>query len=202
MMFLAEAFDAQNWSLAGKWIAGAAAAWAAVKYLSKWKGEIIAELRKGIKAQEVEEKDGQKREIGPQPFEVKGTVITESREAVIYATSTALAKIERETHDRLEKMEKYTHDVVHEMRQSVQGLTMSQNLTSESVRAMDRSVGELKIGMKELQVEGSRRSSTIHSRVDEINGAVERLDERTETTNGSLVILGQKVDRIVERLKA
>lgn len=50
-----------------------------------------------------------------------------------------------------------------------------------------------------LTLEGSRRASSIHARVDNLATNVARLEERTETTNQTLVLLGHKIDRLVER---
>lgn len=53
----------------------------------------------------------------------------------------------------------------------------------------------------DLKIEGSRRAASIHSRVDELNGTVQRLDERTATTNATLSEHGRKIDLILTRLK-
>jgi methyl-accepting chemotaxis protein len=50
-----------------------------------------------------------------------------------------------------------------------------------------------------LAQEGSRRAASIHGRVDKLSGLVERLDERTETTNATVAELNRKIDLLLQK---
>ena len=66
----------------------------------------------------------------------------------------------------------------------------------------DRIEQKMETDKEEIIHSGEERAIHIHNRINDIDRKVSALDERTQTTNGSLVILGQKLDRMLERLKA
>jgi methyl-accepting chemotaxis protein len=50
-----------------------------------------------------------------------------------------------------------------------------------------------------LQLEGSRRASSIHNRVDDVARTLSAVDERSKQTNQAVMLLGEKMDRFLER---
>ena len=48
---------------------------------------------------------------------------------------------------------------------------------------------------------GEERAIHLHNRINDIDRKVSALDERTNTSNSTLVLNGQKLDRIAERLR-
>lgn len=50
-----------------------------------------------------------------------------------------------------------------------------------------------------LQLEGSRRASSIHNRVDDVARTLSAVDERSKQTNQTVILLSEKMDRFLER---
>lgn len=50
-----------------------------------------------------------------------------------------------------------------------------------------------------LQLEGSRRASSIHNRVDDVARTLSAVDERSKQTNSAVILLSEKMDRFLER---
>lgn len=78
---------------------------------------------------------------------------------------------------------------------------------------LEKRVGELETDMrgiknqmatetKEIIKAGHDRSEKIYERINGLDRKVSALDERTLTTNSTLELQDQKIDRILERLKA
>ena len=66
----------------------------------------------------------------------------------------------------------------------------------------DRMERKMETDKIEIINSGENRSILIHNRINDIDRKVSTLDERTNTTNSTLMLNGQKLDRIAERLKA
>jgi methyl-accepting chemotaxis protein len=145
---------------------------------------IFLQLRKELRGyirQEAGVKDTAQVSIAGQPLEV--------REAVVFATTKSLAELERDTNERLQAVETYTHNAVHELRQTLQSLSLGQQTSAQVVRSLETTMGNLTTGMKDLSEESKA-----------LNGTVERLDERTETTNSTVAELSRKIDLILTKL--
>jgi len=65
----------------------------------------------------------------------------------------------------------------------------------------DHHEDQMRTDKQEIIQSSEQRLILVHNRINDIDRKVSALDERTNTTNSTLTLNGQKLDRIAERLR-
>ncbi|CAN5547315.1 hypothetical protein BH09VER1_BH09VER1_24720 [soil metagenome] len=131
---IAELILGQDPEFLVKLVGGIAALYAIYRHINTAKREIVADLKKELRLDQSDEENGQKREIGPQPFKVSMHADCVKRPS--YETH---CRLNREAHDKIEKA----------ARESQEKLELQVKSEFEKISAahskLSREVGEINV---------------------------------------------------------